>query len=262
MDIKDLTYNQFAYERKKQLRNITYLKSYGGKFFKLIVLKGEFNGGVRTFSEKNTVNDEKLTNNLIRGKSRVFEIAVCNDWGYFVTLTLDSKKYDRYNLKNYIKDLSQFIRNQRRIKGVDLKYLLVPEQHKDGAWHLHGLIKGIPQADIVPNGNKGNDGQEYMHWLPYFNKFGYMSLDTIKDSVKASFYLRKYITKTMLDNNIQLGAHSYYASQGLKGADDLQSIKGYDLQDYKFCYTSDFVDVANLSVEEAQELLKNNQDME
>lgn len=237
------------------LRCVPYIKNYNDKFFKLIVLKGELGKGGRRFSGKGTVNEEKLENNLIRSKSKVFELSLCNDWDYFVTLTLDSKKYDRYNLKKYIKDLSQFIRDQRKSKESDIKYLLIPEQHKDGAWHLHGFMKGIPALDIVSNGNFDKSGNPYVHWLPYFKKFGFMSMGEIQDDIGASFYIRKYISKTMLQNNFELGLHSYYSSNGLKGADELEAVVCGNVSEFEFKYTSDFVDVYNLDYWQAQELI-------
>jgi len=259
-----MSYAQYMYEIEKAKRTVPYLKSYNDKFYKLIVLKSDFDYTSRKRSDKNSVNDSKLENNLIRSKSKVFELSLCNDWDYFVTLTLDKNKYDRFNLKGYIKDLSQFIRNQRRIKGGDLKYLLIPEQHKDGAWHLHGFMKGIPKTDIVPTGHYDKEGQAYYHWLPYHKKFGYMSLGDIKDDVKASFYIRKYISKTMLENNFELGVHSYYASQGLNGAKELQNVVCTDYKEYlgfDFKYESDFVDVYNITKEQAQQLILKSEDV-
>ena len=31
---------------------------------------------------------------------------------------------------------------------IKITFVLVPEQHKDGAWHEHGLISGLPGEDI------------------------------------------------------------------------------------------------------------------
>lgn len=42
-------------------------------------------------------NDKKLTNNLIRTKTTIQQLALCNDFRYFVTLTL-KPEYDRTNL--------------------------------------------------------------------------------------------------------------------------------------------------------------------
>ena len=74
---------------------------------------------------------------------------MCNPWEYFVTLTIDPAKYDRYNLKEFHKHNAQFVRDYNKKHGAKIKYLIIPEQHKDGAWHEHGLFLGIPQSHLT-----------------------------------------------------------------------------------------------------------------
>ncbi len=161
------------------------------------------------------VNSDKLSNNLSRAKSKINEYALCNDWDYFVTFTLDKEKYNRYDLSKFKKDLSEFLHNyNKRCDDLDkVKYILVPEQHNDGAWHMHGLIKGIKKKDIVVNRNG------YLTWKQYNDKFGYMSMDKIRDKDKVSSYILKYITKDSAKNVTELNARLYYASKGLNTAE-------------------------------------------
>ena len=95
-------------------------------------------------------NTEKLSESLSRSRSKVFELSICNDWKYFVTFTLDRAKYDRYNLNKFIKDLSQFIRDYKKKYNTKITYLLIPEKHTDGAWHLHGFLNGLPVEHLTP----------------------------------------------------------------------------------------------------------------
>ena len=69
----------------------------------------------------------------------VYNYSLANDWDWFVTLTFDPQKVDRYNYSDCAKKLKNFIDVTRR-KCPGLKYLFVPELHKDGAFHFHGLI--------------------------------------------------------------------------------------------------------------------------
>jgi hypothetical protein len=170
----------------------------------------------RNFEYRCKVNDEKLKNNISRAKSTVLELALCNPWEYFVTLTLDQKKYDRYNLDKYIKDLGQFIRDQRKKYNTDIKYLLIPEQHKDGAWHIHGFLHGLTDKMLRVN------AYGYMDWLDYSKKFGYCSIDKIKHKVKASAYITKYISKDFDRGIKKLNAKMYYSSKGLKKAEKIK----------------------------------------
>ena len=64
---------------------------------------------------------EKLENNISRAKSSVTEYALCNNWEFFVTLTIDKKKQDRYDLQKYIHDLGVWIGNYNKKYDTKLK---------------------------------------------------------------------------------------------------------------------------------------------
>lgn len=162
----------------------------------------------------NTVNTKKLTNNLTRAKSKINELALCNPWDFFVTFTIDPTKYDRYDLKSYYKDFSELIHNLNKYRTDEnkIKYLFIPEMHKDGAWHIHGLLHGLHDDDLTVNKNG------YLSWKKYEEKFGYISLSYVNDKERVASYIVKYITKDMEKNVTELGYHLYYASKGLKKA--------------------------------------------
>lgn len=200
------------------------------------------------YSKKNSVNSHKLDCNLSRAKSKVKELAFCNDWDFFVTLTISPDKYDRYNLNAYVKDLGRFICNYNRYCSKDekVKYLLIPEMHADGAWHLHGLIKGIKHSDLIMNDNG------YMTWKQYHNKFGYMSIDKIRDKEACSNYILKYISKEMSKTVSELGSHLYYASKGLKTATILY--RGHDLRlEDDWDFENDYCRIKDMNEEELHE---------
>lgn len=165
----------------------------------------------RKGNKKSSVNSKKLGENITRARAKVREYALCNDWDWWCTFTLDKNLIDRYDLDGYKKKFSAFINdyNKRCPEEYKVKYLLVPEKHKDGAWHMHGFIKGIRPNDLVVNDNG------YLTWKQYARKFGYISMDKIKDSKKASSYILKYITKDLSNSVSDLGKHLYYASRGL-----------------------------------------------
>ncbi len=127
---------------------------------------------------------------VCRAKRSVLELGLCNEWKYFCTFTLDPQKYNRYNLKAWYKDFSQFIRDQRKKYHVSLKYLLVPEMHVDGAWHMHGLLSDAPPLvsfrDRACRGEKLPDrlrNSEYCSWADYECRFGFNSLSRVIDPV-------------------------------------------------------------------------------
>lgn len=180
-------------------------------------------------SDKNTVNDIKLLNNLTRAKNKIFELAICNPWEYFVTLTINKDKHNRYDLVKYYDKFTHFIRNHYNRKGYKIDYLFVPEKHKDGAWHLHGFIKGLPKEALskfninqcLPNyiRKKLKSGEVIYNWNAYQEKFGFCNVEPIRSHEKASYYVTKYITKDLQRNVSKLGGKLYYPSRGLERAE-------------------------------------------
>lgn len=73
-----------------------------------------------------------------RARAKVAELARANDFSYFVTLTLDAERIDRYDIKEQQRVFRCWLDNAVRRYG--LAYVLVPERHKDGAIHYHGLF--------------------------------------------------------------------------------------------------------------------------
>lgn len=167
----------------------------------------------------------RFIESLIRSKNKIFGYAMCNSWDYFATFTLDSKKRDRFDLNQFYKDFSKFINNFNRKLDNNIKYLLIPEQHKNGAWHMHGLIANLPKeyikqfqlSDKLPLylKSKIKKGEFIGSWVDYSKKFGFNDLELIKDSEKVSSYMVKYITKDFLNTEIYNSRHLYYCSKGL-----------------------------------------------
>jgi len=168
---------------------------------------------VQTFpGEKSQIKEvEKLENNISRAKSLIFEYAYCNKWDYFITLTISPDHYDRHDLAAYMKDLGKWLSNYNTNHKSKISYILIPEQHKDGAWHLHGLVSGILPKHLIRNEHG------YLDWPMYSRKFGYCSLDTLHDHEAVSKYITKYVTKELLSR--EYGQRTYYCSKGLQRAE-------------------------------------------
>lgn len=172
-------------------------------------------------------NDEKLCNSLSRTKARIFELAYCNTWKYFVTFTLDKNKYNRHDLPKFIKDLGQLIRDKRKKYCTDIRYLLIPERHNDGAWHLHGFFIGIPENELreftlqerLPDKIRKRiaDGKRVFTWTSYERQFGFSDIELVENHEAVSKYICKYVTKEAMHTITELNAHCFYASKGLQG---------------------------------------------
>lgn len=213
-------------------------------------------------------DDERWITNLIRAKNVIEEYALCNDWDYFATLTIDGDKLSRADLDTFRKKLVQMVRDLRRHDGTEIQYLLVPELHpvalKDGRteWHLHGLLK-IPENYLVPFENRriyGKDsnkfppkyirekilkGEPVYYWKQYAKSFGYSVLEPVRNVDASARYLMKYVAKGQKETaqHLEKGQNLYYHSTGLKKAEKIapdlaQQIRGRAVDGFaKFCET-------------------------
>lgn len=138
---------------------------------------------------KSTGEDQKRS--MQRARAKLRRLALANEFEYFVTLTLDKSKIDRYDPAAIMKKLNVWLDNMVRRNG--LKYILVPEQHKDGAFHFHGFFAGR-NLPVVPSGTYDACG-ETVYNLP---QWGYGFSTAIKlrgEYPRAVGYVCKYIGK-------------------------------------------------------------------
>lgn len=232
--------------------DITTVRSFNGRL-KLVrhnALRTKGIEDVDQHTRKGSVSDVKSDNNISRAKNRVFELALCNSWNIFLTFTLDPKKYNRNDLGKFRKDLSQFVRDYNKKYGLAIKYLLIPEEHKKGGWHMHGFLMGLPDEHLrlftlsekLPKyiREKLKSGQAVYEWEPYRKKFGFCDLEVVKDQFAVSAYVTKYITKDLDRTVRESGAHLYYCSQGLSRSVVIFRGKANDglVYDYESDYNS------------------------
>ena len=181
-------------------------------------------------SEKGSVNDAKLEENIQRAKGVIFEYAFCNPWDWFFTATLDPNKYDRTDLEKFHKDLTQWFRDYGKKYDCKIKFLLIPELHSDGkSWHMHGFLYGLPLnhlkqfclGDVMGKAlsEKVKNGDTVYNWIPYQKKFGFCDLEPIRNPEAVSKYITKYINKNLASSVTELNAHLYYHSRGLDRAE-------------------------------------------
>lgn len=189
--------------------------------------------------KKSEPSEKKPDSSLSRARRTVLELALCNDWKYFCTFTLDKTKYDRFNLEVWKKDFTQWLRDQRkkfRKLGYefDCPFLLVPELHHDGAWHMHGLMGDIAPC-LIPffcERKQGLSVPDYLvdggffDWPDYRSKFGFCSFGKVQSKIATAFYIAKYISKDLQSTCDTLGVHSYIPSRGLQRASLHGSVYG------------------------------------
>lgn len=164
-----------------------------------------------------------------RSRKTLRDLARSNDWKFFVTLTLDQEKVDRYDFDAVWKHLRHWLGNNVRRHG--LTYILVPEHHKDGAIHFHGLFNdALPAVDSgtlsVP-GRKAPvkarseahrsaleaQGAHPVYNLPSWGWGFSTAIELYGEKDAAVNYVCKYIGK---ENAGKIGGRWYYSGGDLK----------------------------------------------
>ena len=178
-----------------------------------------------------SAENRRFQNSISRSKARVFELAMCNEFQHFCTFTQNKEMRDRFNITDFRKDFAQFVRNLNRGRETKIKYLLVPEQHKNGAWHMHGLLQGLGDEDLrlftlkekIPQKIRKalKSGEKVYNWDKYQGKFGFFTCTDIKSHSACARYVTKYITKDLSKGVRDSGSHLFFASQGLKGREEI-----------------------------------------
>lgn len=130
-----------------------------------------------------------MERSMRRARAKLRRLALANQFEYFVTLTLDPAKIDRYDGAAVTKALGQWCDNMVRRHG--LRYILVPERHKDGAFHFHGFFAG---------GIEANDSGVEWDGRPVYNlpqwKLGFTTAQRLYGEYHAAVgYCCKYIGK-------------------------------------------------------------------
>lgn len=126
-----------------------------------------------------------------RAKAQLYELADANDFDLFFTLTLAPERIDRYDYKAAVKKFGEWVDNRVRRRG--LRYIAVPELHKDGAIHFHGLCNSdaCKLVDAHRRDEAGRMIYNLADWSLGFTTA--VRLDGNREAV--AHYLSKYVLK-------------------------------------------------------------------
>lgn len=185
--------------------------------------------------------EESIRTSCSRSKKMIYDISRSNYWDWFLTFTFDPEKVDRFNYLECAKKLSRWLdRLRKRCPGMI--YLVVPEKHKSGAFHFHGLFANVSDLEFVESGHFDSSGKMVYNVDKY--KFGFTTATRIGDTHKASSYLCKYITKELCA--VSMGKKRYWASKNVRRpvVTELLLEGDFDSRISEFMEHADFVKMA------------------
>lgn len=186
-------------------------------------------------NEENSEERDYLEKSINRTKTKISDYVLCNNFSHFATFTFSPEKVkDRHDfvemsslLKNWLKTEQQ---NHERNHGFKFKYLIVPERHKDGAWHFHALLENYQNAcaDFYSSKNPFITVSEiktakrfaYRKYLVRYT-LGRSEIAPIRDKTKMANYIKKYITKELItEPNVK----RFWASRNLEKPELVENI--------------------------------------
>ena len=165
--------------------------------------------------DSKTSNETTEERSIRRSQRKVRDYIMCNHFDLFATITFAT---DRHNIEHSKDKLNTWLKNQRDRNGK-FGYVIVPEYHKDGALHFHGVFSHY-SGRIKRSRNKkskryiesrGKPVYEFAEYKSGFTKVQYIG-DTPEDHARVGAYISKYITKEMVS---LFGKKRYWTSQGL-----------------------------------------------
>lgn len=217
----------------------------------------------KSFFLTNEENDEEkdyLEKSINRTKTKISDYILCNNFTHFITFTFDPKnskvktEENRKDLLKMSKLLITWINSEQinhfRLHGHRFKYLIVPERHKNNAWHFHAVFEDYKNeiedfyssknkyltVDEIRSKNKKPKNQR--GFLPRYT-LGRSEIAPIKDKTKMSNYIKKYITKDLINEKYK---KRYWCSKNLKTPEIIENIvessttisKEYLLKEYDY----------------------------
>lgn len=216
------------------------------KYNRPIVFTNFLDRGSSAFltNEENDEENDYLQKSINRTKTKISDYILCNNFTHFITFTFDPKnskvktEENRHDLLKMSKLLITWVNSEQinhfRRHGQRFGYLIVPERHKNNAWHFHAVFQGYKNEieDFYSSKNKyltvdeirskNKKPKNKRGFLPRY-KLGRSEIAPIKDKTKMSNYIKKYITKDLINEKYK---KRYWCSKNLKTPEIIENIVG------------------------------------
>ena len=191
------------------------------KVFAPIVVNNEVK---RVNMNTGEISDYKLSDferskrvSVQRSLRKFEDIATANlkDWAFFGTLTFSSQLVNRYD-DDAVYHCFDLWRKYMKREYPFIKYLVVPERHKDKALHFHLMLGCCSENDLqlVPLKRLDNAGRIIYRCDSF--KYGRNNFSHIEDIEKTINYCKKYIEKDLGNSTARNKRRFYYSKNCLK----------------------------------------------
>lgn len=227
-----LDYDNIKAEKKKnEVKNMKYnvkLSLYGNGNHQIKTYNRVYTRGYRKENKRNEniEYDIETAKNMAEHSAKVsrnrainqfFDYVRCNQWDYFVTITINRNSCDAYDYKKVSKKLSNALDYMRK-RTINMKYLIIAEKHDNGAFHFHGLMANI-EPIVVETDLYDRKGRKIYNLK---TRIGFTTLTKIEyneiideSNLRAAFYASKYTSKCLSNIDIDGNHRHYWSSRNL-----------------------------------------------
>lgn len=229
---------KFLYNNYSVYDTRFFVYTYNNDNIRIVKIKNCRKPGFEEIFKSNIItdynSDEVKRCSLSRSKRNIRELALCNNFTHFATLTVNSELADRYSLDEVQNKLKKILKKIKR-NYKSFIYLFITEKHKDGAFHFHGLVGGLDE-DVFLTNEFG-----YLEFPIFSENLGYNSFSVIRDYTKTCNYITKYITKDCIKNSHN---QIYISSKGLLKAtrEEFKNIN------FNPSFSNDYCDILDLQI--------------
>lgn len=180
---------------KQQIRFYSNSIHRDDRITELIQQKREITKQVRKERGDENDSDFSIYVSMQRTVNAIFNITRSNNWDLFCNFTFDKKRVNRYDYDMCMDCAKEYFKMIKKYYNKDFKYIIVPEKHKDGAWHIHGLCANIENVPLKWGGKIDNNDRKVYNMVSYI--YGFTECTFLTDNFAACCYMTKYVTKNM-----------------------------------------------------------------
>lgn len=226
------------------------ITTYNNNSYKINLYKKSL---YRNYSINNKKNKDTSTRDVSMESyqhtiKKIYETARSNSWDWFITITFNENKIDRFDYNKVVKKLTEWLDSRRRKdkNSQDFGYIIVPEQHENGAWHFHGLFNNCDKVFNFKDSGIKKNGQIIYNMKKW--KYGFTTATRIQSQQKVSKYICKYIKPSMF---FEKNRKRYYVSKNLNKPKVnylitdikfwLDLYKDYDIRKFSNTYNDYFI---------------------
>lgn len=210
------------------------------------------------------MTDEELKksreNHVFEVQRKLKDYAMNNDFNYFWTLTFDPKKCGKSDELRF-EDMRKWLKNQRNnanYRNEDFRYIFVPEYHtgkgeNGGTVHWHGISGGYT-PNLTDSGHEFNGVKVFNcdNW-----KYGFSNVQQVRSKGRVANYIKKYITKDLINSPVRAHKKKYWSSKNLKLPDTYYIHKMPNLgNEWTADYENDVCSIFDLTGHDIKKLKK------